>query len=247
MFGERIAELRRRHGLSQQEVANLLGVTRQTVSNWECGQGAPTIDKAMALARTYHMSLDELVDPDFDADAGQPPEGPAPEPASPVASLSLKLVDDADSVRMLASDTAGAIAYEARAAKSPLGPHDFAVRDESGRRVGSLARRTTTFMGFDMTRVAIRVSGFDKVEAVRDMEQFAIAYRLDGEGLSLTSRSDATTCDIRRGESPFASIDAAGTARDGFAATFASDAPMDLAICVAMAVTLLLAIDRPGL
>ena len=33
----------------------------------------------------------------------------------------------------------------------------------------------------------------------------------------------------------------------GFAATFASDAPMDLAICVAMAVTLLLAIDRPGL
>ena len=69
MFGERIAELRRRHGLSQQEVANLLGVTRQTVSNWECGQGAPTIDKAMALARTYHMSLDELVDPDFDVDA----------------------------------------------------------------------------------------------------------------------------------------------------------------------------------
>ena len=79
------------------------------------------------------------------------------------------------------------------------------------------------------------------------MEQFAIAYRLDGEGLSLTSRSDTTTCDIRRGESPFASIDAAGTARDGFAVTFAGDAPMDLAICVAMAVTLLLAIDRPGL
>ena len=191
MFGERIAELRRRHGLSQQEVANLLGVTRQTVSNWECGQGAPTIDKAMALARTFHMSLDELVDPDFDVDAGQPPEGPAPEPASPVASLSLKLVDDADSVRILASDKTGAIAYEARAAKSPLGPRDFAVRDESGRRVGSLARRTTTFMGFDMTRVAIKVSGFHKVEAVRDMEHFTIAYRLDGEGLSLTSRSDS--------------------------------------------------------
>lgn len=36
-------------------------VTRQTISNWECGQGAPALDKAAALAKIYGVSLDDLV------------------------------------------------------------------------------------------------------------------------------------------------------------------------------------------
>lgn len=38
-LGERLALLRKRYGYSQQEIADLLDVTRQTISNWECGQG----------------------------------------------------------------------------------------------------------------------------------------------------------------------------------------------------------------
>ena len=49
-LGERLALLRKRYGYSQQEIADLLDVTRQTISNWECGQGAPTLDKAAELA-----------------------------------------------------------------------------------------------------------------------------------------------------------------------------------------------------
>lgn len=61
MAGEKLQNLRRKQGMSQQEVADLLGVTRQTISNWESGQGAPALDKAAELARCYHVSLDDLV------------------------------------------------------------------------------------------------------------------------------------------------------------------------------------------
>ncbi|WP_080801683.1 helix-turn-helix transcriptional regulator [Arabiibacter massiliensis] len=61
MLGEKLVKLRKKQGMSQQQVAAALGVTRQTVSNWECDQGAPAFDKASALARLYGVSLDDLV------------------------------------------------------------------------------------------------------------------------------------------------------------------------------------------
>lgn len=61
MLEEKLAQLRRKQGLSQQDVARALGVTRQTISNWECGQGAPAIDKAKELATLYSISLEDLV------------------------------------------------------------------------------------------------------------------------------------------------------------------------------------------
>ena len=49
-LGERLALLRKRHGYNQQEIADHLDVTRQTISNCECGQGAPALDNAARLA-----------------------------------------------------------------------------------------------------------------------------------------------------------------------------------------------------
>lgn len=61
MLGATLLKLRKKHGYSQQELADLLDVTRQTISNWECDQGAPAIDKARQLAELYQISLDDLV------------------------------------------------------------------------------------------------------------------------------------------------------------------------------------------
>lgn len=61
MLGEKLLKLRKKFGYSQQELADKLSVTRQTISNWECGQGAPTIDKAIELASVFEISLDDLV------------------------------------------------------------------------------------------------------------------------------------------------------------------------------------------
>lgn len=48
-LGERLALLRKRYGYSQQEIADLLDVTRQTISNWECGQGRRLLIKRQSL------------------------------------------------------------------------------------------------------------------------------------------------------------------------------------------------------
>lgn len=61
MLGNKLLQLRKKQGLSQQEVADRLNVTRQTISNWECDQGSPSIDKAKELSVIYNVSLDDLV------------------------------------------------------------------------------------------------------------------------------------------------------------------------------------------
>lgn len=71
MLSEKLLTLRKHAGLSQQEVANALGVTRQTVSNWEAGQGAPALDKAIALATLYRISLNDLVSDEVEIAVGR--------------------------------------------------------------------------------------------------------------------------------------------------------------------------------
>lgn len=61
MLSEKLLALRKKNGFSQQELADRLSVTRQTISNWECGNGAPALDKAAELAVLYQVSLDDLV------------------------------------------------------------------------------------------------------------------------------------------------------------------------------------------
>lgn len=60
-FYERIYTLRKERGLTQEEIANELNVSRQTISNWETGSAQPTIDKAIELANLYDVSMDELI------------------------------------------------------------------------------------------------------------------------------------------------------------------------------------------
>ncbi len=60
MIPDKLLALRRSAGMSQQEVAAAIGVTRQTVGNWELGKGSPALDKAAELARLYGVTLDDL-------------------------------------------------------------------------------------------------------------------------------------------------------------------------------------------
>lgn len=60
-FQERLFDLRRQAGLSQEELANLLGVTRQAVQKWEAGTSRPDMDNLVSLAEYFKVSLDYLV------------------------------------------------------------------------------------------------------------------------------------------------------------------------------------------
>ena len=69
-FQQRLNDLRKKAGLSQEGLADLLGVTRQAVQKWEAGTSRPDMDNLAALARYFNVTLDYLV-------TGQEPPAPA--------------------------------------------------------------------------------------------------------------------------------------------------------------------------
>ena len=65
-LGSSLYHARKKSGLSQENVAEKLGVSRQTISKWETGETLPDIRQSKGLATLYHMTLDELIEYDFD-------------------------------------------------------------------------------------------------------------------------------------------------------------------------------------
>ena len=64
-LGNHLFEARKKRGLSQEEVAGKLGVSRQTISKWETDETLPDICQSKKLAVLYGLSLDELVEFDI--------------------------------------------------------------------------------------------------------------------------------------------------------------------------------------
>lgn len=73
-LGERIAYYRGKLGLSQGELAEQLGVSRQAVSKWETDAGLPDLERLIALSRLYHITLDELVKGEAPEETVEAPE-----------------------------------------------------------------------------------------------------------------------------------------------------------------------------
>ena len=62
MLSEKIYTLRRKSGLSQEQLAEKIGVSRQAVSKWEGGLSVPELDKLKALSECFHVTIDELTE-----------------------------------------------------------------------------------------------------------------------------------------------------------------------------------------
>ncbi len=60
-IGERLTQLRKRNGLSQEELAEKLGLTRQTISKWELNQSSPDVEYVIALCDCFDVSSDYLL------------------------------------------------------------------------------------------------------------------------------------------------------------------------------------------
>ena len=77
MFSENLVQLRKFKSLTQEEVAEKLGVSRQAVAKWESGESVPDIDKCSLLAQLFEVSLDDLVnfEPAENMNVFIPPKG----------------------------------------------------------------------------------------------------------------------------------------------------------------------------
>lgn len=64
-FGENLQKLRKEKGISQEQLAEQLGVTRQSVSKWESGNSYPEMDKIVAICNLFHCDMDILINKDI--------------------------------------------------------------------------------------------------------------------------------------------------------------------------------------
>ena len=62
MTANRLQQLRKENGYSQEVLAEKLGISRQSVSKWERAESSPEIDNLMALSKIYGLTIDELLD-----------------------------------------------------------------------------------------------------------------------------------------------------------------------------------------
>ena len=61
-IGKKIMNLRKKNGLSQEDLAEKVGVARQTISKWELGETSPDLKQSKELSKIFNVSLDELTD-----------------------------------------------------------------------------------------------------------------------------------------------------------------------------------------
>lgn len=66
-LGNKIMTLRKKNNMSQEELAEKVGVTRQTISKWELEETSPDITQAKTLSNVFKVSLDELVSNDLNS------------------------------------------------------------------------------------------------------------------------------------------------------------------------------------
>ena len=77
MFKDNLVQMRKLSQLTQEDLAEKLGVTRQSVAKWEAGESIPDLDKCKQLADIFGVSLDDLAnyEPEENLGLGVPPKG----------------------------------------------------------------------------------------------------------------------------------------------------------------------------
>ena len=77
MFKDNLIQIRKMRKMTQEDVAEKVGVTRQAVAKWESGETVPDLDKCRILAEVFGVSLDDLANYEADRNfgLGLPPKG----------------------------------------------------------------------------------------------------------------------------------------------------------------------------
>ena len=77
MFSDNLVQMRKILQMTQEDIAERVGVTRQSVAKWEAGESVPDLDKCKQLADIFGVSLDDLAnyEPDENFGLAVPPKG----------------------------------------------------------------------------------------------------------------------------------------------------------------------------
>ena len=71
-FGEKLVSLRKSHGYTQENLAEMLGVSRQAVARWEANDTTPDITMLLGICEIFHVSADYMIHNDYESDEDIP-------------------------------------------------------------------------------------------------------------------------------------------------------------------------------
>ena len=159
-LGNSLFNARKKSGLSQEAVAEKLGVSRQTISKWELDETLPDIRQSKKLSQLYHLTLDELID--FDIDQKEIEEA--------IENISNKKQQKIDVKEIQLS-------YR-------IDTHDFETKVNHARRFlsgGNKVKVAVRFKGREMSHTAIGLEVINRLgEACKDISVIEKAAALDG-------------------------------------------------------------------
>ena len=143
---DRIQELRKSSGISQEELANALGVSRQAVSKWESGQCLPELDNIVVLSDFYGVTTDYIL-------KGTAP-APAAEASAPDASQRHGTADKAE-LRELRLRLAGTVFYSASCLITAMSLYTLLLNNDLG---NAFAYWLTQLVGMGCLLVGMGIS-----------------------------------------------------------------------------------------
>lgn len=143
-FAKKMIELRKQQNLSQQDLADRLGVSRQAISRWETGAVQPLADSVKSLAQVFQVSTDYLLNDDLDTLTLPHSPQPAPPQEKPTPTRKhrkwlLALAALAAAAVLVLVTAAGTMAYLRWEEDHPVSMYDVLSEKDDGQSDGSFA------------------------------------------------------------------------------------------------------------
>lgn len=213
-LGLRIARERRALGMSQEELAQAIWVSRNTVSNWEVGATAPDIQSLVLLSGIFGMSIDEMVGRDAETtacalarDRGHmlvvAPARPGAQTLVCKADMQLMTGDPIrgghETIDLNPDGTAGMYAgYRLVRLIKFFSRSVYELREDGGLKLGIITRKKALWYPV----FTLRIHGFGRIVLRRDMgygHDFKTVYRIKGEDIGFTGDLLGSSFEVERG------------------------------------------------
>ena len=169
-IGEHIKAERLKKGWNQEELAQLLNVSRSTISSWEVGRNSPDIETIVLISELFSLSLDYLLRGNNNI-----------LPTDKQKSFYLKKVKNYFQI----ADTSNNIMYHMGTTHALPTQKKYQIENDQNVIIGTIKRKRYSFGMYDLPRLYLNMTDFEVISIIKDMEQFRAIYKINGEDLSI--------------------------------------------------------------
>ncbi|MGX6977755.1 helix-turn-helix domain-containing protein [Vagococcus elongatus] len=169
-IGKKIKEERQKKGWTQEHFADLINVSRSTVSSWEVGRNIPDIETILLISDLYGISLDKLLREE--------------------KNILKKTIGRKVTVRKAANhfeaigETENSRYYMKETTSLPT-QRKYVIEDAHHQKIGLAKRKRYNFGMYDLPRLFLKIDNWNEISIIKDMIQFRRVYNIKGEEITI--------------------------------------------------------------